>query len=83
VRTKLVMAEGQRRTFGIAVWIGRSVGWALLLVAILGIAQAQLLPSVMSNFELLPSLALGLVAVIWISVLELFLRFFDRYLSGN
>lgn len=83
MRTKLVMAEGQQRTFGRAVWIGRSVGWGLLLVAVLGIAQAQLAPIVMGGIELLPSLALGLIAVIWIAALELFLHFFDRYLSGN
>ncbi len=83
MRTKLVMAEGQHRIFGIAVWIGRSVGWALLLVAIIGVAEARLLPSVIGSFELLPSLALGLIALSWIAGLELFLHFFDRYLSGN
>jgi hypothetical protein len=83
VRTKCMMAQGQYRIFGMAVWIGRSVGWALLLLAILGIAEAQLLPSIIGGFELLPSLALGLIAVIWIASLELFVHFFDRYLSGN
>lgn len=83
MRTKRVMAEGQHRIFGTVVWIGRSIGGALLLIAILGLVEAQLLPSKMGGFELLPSLALGLIAVVWIAGLELFLHFFDRYLSGN
>ena len=83
MRTKLVMAEGQHRIFGTVVWIGRSIGGALLLIAILGLVEAQLLPSMMGSFELLPSLALGLIAVVWIAGLELFLHFFDSYLSGN
>jgi nucleotide-binding universal stress UspA family protein len=48
-----------------------------------GVAEARLLPAIMGNFKFLPSLALGLVAVVWIAGLELFLHFFDRYLSGN
>jgi hypothetical protein len=83
VRTKLMMAGGQRRTFRMAVWIGRAIGWVLLLFAILGIAQAELLPTIMGGFKLLPFLALGLMAVVLIAGFELFLRFFDRYLSGN
>ena len=55
----------------------------LLLVAIFGIAQAAFLPVMISGFKLLPSIALVLVAVVWIAGLELFLHFFDRYLSRN
>jgi amino acid transporter len=83
MQTQHIVAEGEHRTFRIAVWIGRAIGWALLLIAILGIAAAELLPSVMGAFELVPCLAVGLMAVIWIVGFELFLRFFDRYLSGN
>lgn len=83
MRSKLMMAGGQRRGLRIAVWIGRSIGWVLLLVAILGIAQAELLPAIMGGFRVLSSIALALVAVAWIAGLELFLHFFDRYLSRN
>lgn len=83
MRTKFMRAEGQHRIFRITVWIGRAIGWTSLLVAILGIRQGSQPLSIMHGFELLPSLALGLMAVIWIAGLELFLRFFDRYLSRN
>lgn len=83
MRTKTMAARGQQRIFHSAVWVGRAIGWALLIIAILGVAGAQLMPAIMGNFKLLPSIALGLVAVVWIAGLELFLHFFDRYLSGN
>ena len=83
MRTKTMTARGQQRIFHPAVWVGRAIGWALLIIAILGVAGAQLMPAIMGNFKLLPSIALGLVAVVWIAGLELFLHFFDRCLSGN
>jgi len=55
----------------------------LLLIAIFGMAEVELLPGILGSFRLLPSVALGLMAVVWIAGLELFLHFFDRYLSGN
>ena len=78
-----MMAGGQRRIFRVAVWFGRVIGWLLLFVAILGVAGAELLPAIEGHFTLLPSVALGLMAVVWIVGLELFLHFFDRYLSRN
>ena len=83
MRTKTMVAEGQHRIFRIAVWMGRGIGWMLLILAILGVAQAVFLTVIISGFKLLPSIALGLVAVAWIAGLELFLHFFDRYLSRN
>jgi hypothetical protein len=81
--SKMMMAEGQHRTFRMAVWIGRAIGWTLLLVAIFGIAQAASLPAMLGGFRLFPSLALALVGAAWIAGLEVLLHFFDRYLSGN
>lgn len=78
-----MMVGGQRRSFRLAVWIGRTIGWMLLLIAIFGMAEVELLPAMLGGFRLLPSVALGLMAVVWIAGLELFLHFFDRYLSGN
>jgi hypothetical protein len=78
-----MIAERQRRTFRVGVWVGRAIGWALLLVAIVGMAEAELLPSIIGGFEVVPCLMAGLMAIIWIVGFELFLRFFDRYLSGN
>ena len=82
MRTKLLMV-GQHRMFRVAVWMGRAIGWALLLLAIFGIVQTKALPTIKDGFKLLPSIALALVGGAWLAGLELFLRFFDRYLSRN
>lgn len=66
-----------------AVWLGRTVGWALLFVAIIGALQAGFSERTIPAFGVLPSLALGLAAAVWIVALEVFLRFFDHYLSRN
>jgi ABC-type methionine transport system permease subunit len=78
-----MMAGGHHRILRIAVWIARAIGWVLLLVAILGITQAAFLPTMLGRLRLLPSIGLALMAVVWIAGLELFLHFFDRYLSRN
>jgi hypothetical protein len=73
-------AAGQHRIFHLAVWSARGLGWGLLLLAVLGISEFF---STIGVWEVLPSLALALVAVFWIVGLELFLHFCDRYLSRN
>ena len=83
MRSKIPLPAGQHRAFRAAAWGGRAIGWTLLGIAIFGIAEATLLPQTRGDFTLLPSLALGLVAIVWIGGLELFLHFFDRYLSRN
>jgi len=75
--------NGQHRSFHIAVWTGRIIGWVLLLVAILAALDAEFSAGAPTRFSVFPAIALGLVAVVWIVVLELFLHFFDRYLSRN
>ena len=67
MRTKTVAARRQQLIVHPAVWVGRAIGWVLLVIAVFGVAEARLLPAIMGNFKFLPSLALGLVAVVWIT----------------
>lgn len=83
MRNKILTRHGKHRTFGPAVWIARGIGWMLLTVAIFGAIETAFFPLKIGGFNLLPPVALGLLAVVWIAGLELFLHFFDRYLSGN
>ena len=55
------------------------MGWILIAFAILNLPQIQLV----DGFRLLSSVALGVVGIAWVVGLELFLHFFDRYLSRN
>lgn len=54
-----------------------------MFVAIFGILQAEFGREANGAFRTLPSVALGLVAAVWIVALEVLLHFFDRYLSRN
>lgn len=81
MRATPLNSKGRHRTFGTAVWAGRILGWTLLLVAIAGIVEQFSSRTV--AFRAFPSVVLGLVALVFIFGLELFLHFFDRYLSRN
>jgi len=65
------------------VWVGRAAGWALIALAIFNILQIGSLTRLAGGFRMLTSVALGAVGLVWVIGLELFLRFFDRYLSRN
>jgi hypothetical protein len=72
-----------RRAFRGIVWGGRAVGWILIALAIVSATQTGPLSLMGGGVRLLASLALALLGVVWVIGLELFLRFFDRYLSRN
>src|ERR1019366_2899503 len=74
----------KRPVIGVFKMVARIVGWLLLVLAILGLPQMQFLTgSLATSFRLLSSLALAFAGIAWLVVVELFLRFFDEYLSRN
>ena len=75
--------EQQHRALRWTVYVARAIGWVLVALAILSIPQIGAFTRLEGSFRLLSSLALGLLGVAWIVGLELFLRFFDRYLSRD
>jgi hypothetical protein len=79
-----MLAKDQRLVFGVVMWVTRTFGWILIALAILGLPQMRFLTGPLAvSFGLLASVALGLAGVAWLVGVELFLRFFDRYLSRN
>jgi len=72
----------KRRVLGIIVVAARIVGWLLIALAILSIPAIRFLTgSFATSVGLLSSLALGLAGVACLVGVELFLRFFDQFLS--
>jgi hypothetical protein len=65
------------------VWGSRALGWILVALAILNIPQIGAMTRLGGGFRLVSSVALVLLGIAWLAVLELFLHFFDRYLSNN
>jgi hypothetical protein len=77
-------ARKERLVFGVAIWVTRTFGWILIVIAVLGLPQLQSLTGrLAASFGLITSVALGLAGVAWLIAVQLFLRFFDRYLSRN
>jgi hypothetical protein len=79
----LMTGKHERRALRIIVWGGRAVGGILIAFAIVNSLQIGAVTRIGGSVKLLSSLALGLLGIAWIVVLELFLRFFDKFLSGN
>jgi len=78
-----MLDKQRRRAFRSVVWVTRAAGWALITLAILDIVTIGVPVRVAGGFGLLASVALGVLGIIWVVGLELFLRFFDQYLSRN
>jgi hypothetical protein len=77
-------AKRERIVFSTALWTTRAFGWTLIALAILGMPQMKfLIGRVAASFGLLSSILLGLAGIAWLVGVNLFLHFFDRYLSRN
>ena len=77
-------AKKERLVFGVVMWVTRTFGWILIALAILGLPQMRSLTGRLAvSLGLLTSVALGLGGVVWLIGVELFLHFFDEYLSRN
>jgi hypothetical protein len=73
-----------RQVFGAVLWATRAIGLILIGLAILGFPQMRYFTGgLATSFGLIMSMALGLVGVVWLFGVEVFLYFFDRYLSRN
>jgi hypothetical protein len=79
------MSSNQRRVvFGVVILLTRTTGWILIAIAIFSLPQMRFLTGRLSiTLGLLTSVALGLVGAAWLVGVELFLHFFDEYLSRN
>ena len=74
----------QRMALGVVIWVTRLIGFALIVIAVMGLPQLRPLTGRLAvTFGSLTSIALGLAGLVWLVGIELFIRFFDRYLSRN
>jgi hypothetical protein len=74
----------KRRAIGAVIVVARILGWLLIALAILGLPQMRFLTGSLAGiFRWLSSLALVLAGIAWLVAVELFIRFFDQYLSHN
>ena len=74
--------EKTRRALRGVVWAARAAGWILIALAILNALPLGVFGPA-GSLRFVSSFVLGLLGLAWVVGLELFLRFFDRYLSRN
>ncbi len=73
-----------RQVFGAILWVARGMGLTLIALAILGLPPMRYLTGrLAASFGLIMSVALGLAGVVWLFGVQVFIHFFDRYLSRN
>ena len=74
----------RRPVIGVLKLVARILGWLLIVIAILGLPQMRFLTgSLEVGFRLLSSFALVFAGVVWLVAVEVFLWFFDQYMSRN
>ena len=74
----------KRPVIGTIALVARILGWLFVVIAILGLPQMRFLTGRLEgSFQLLSSVALMFASIVWLIMIELFLRFFDQYLSRN
>jgi hypothetical protein len=73
----------ERRSLRIIVWCSRTLGGTLIGLAIINFLLIGAVTRMGGSVKLFSSLALGLLGIAWIVGLEVFLKFFDRFLSSN
>jgi len=74
----------RRPVIGVLKMVARIAGWLLIVLAILGLPQMRFLTGNLEGiFRVFSSGALVVAGVVWLVLVELFLRFFDQYMSRN
>jgi hypothetical protein len=82
-RLESMAQKREKRAFRLFVWGSRAIGWILIALAVGSSLQMGVVTHSSATFRLLSSLTLGVVGMAWIIGLEVFLRFFDKFLSHN
>ena len=74
----------RRRVVGIAVCVARVMGLLFVALAILSLpAMRSVTGNLAASLALVSSLALGFLGIVWLIGVQVFLRFFDQFLSRN
>lgn len=74
----------KRRVIGGVILIARLIGLGLIVLSALSLVQMRFLAgNIAGKFGIVAALALGLGGIVWLIAVQIFLRFFDQFLSRN
>lgn len=73
-----------RRVLGAVILTARIIGGLAVLLAVASLPEVRAISGrFAAGIGILSSVVLGLAGTVWLAAVELFLRFFDQYLSRN
>lgn len=74
----------KRRAMGGWILIARLIGLGLIVLGILSLPQTRFVTgNISGKLGVVAALALGVVGVLWLIAVQVFLYFFDQFLSRN
>jgi len=74
----------KRRAIGVVVSAARIVGLLLIILALVGLPPLRSwIGKMREPLTFVSSVTLGLIGIVWLIGVQLFLRFFDQFLSRN
>ncbi|HWF38193.1 MAG TPA: hypothetical protein VG322_06725 [Candidatus Acidoferrales bacterium] len=74
----------KRRAIGAVISAARVVGLLLIILALVGLPPLRsLIGRMREPLGFVSSVTLGVVGIVWLIGVQLFLRFFDEFLSRN
>lgn len=74
----------RRRAIGAVLSAARVIGLLLIVLALVGLPPLRsLIGKMREPLGFVSSVTLGLVGIVWLLGVQLFLRFFDQFLSRN
>lgn len=74
----------KRRVMGSMILIARLIGLGLIVLGVLSLPQVRFLTGSMAGkIGIVAGLVLGVVGIVWLIAVQVFLRFFDQFLSRN
>jgi hypothetical protein len=74
----------KRRVLGGVILIVRLIGLALIMLSALSLFEMRFLTgSITGKVGIVAALALGIAGVAWLIAVQVFLHFFDQFMSRN
>jgi hypothetical protein len=74
----------KRRVMGSPILIARLIGLGLIVLGALSLFEVRFLTgSITGKIGIVAALALGMAGVVWLIAVQVFLYFFDQFLSRN
>jgi len=74
----------KRRVMGTLILMARLIGLGLIVLGVLSLPQTRFLTgNIAGKIGIVAALALGFVGILWLIAVQVFLYFFDQFLSRN